>query len=942
MTGGVSRRTVLRALSAGTLGVAAGSVLGLPTATAAAASRPSAGRPVPKLDDLAGEWQPAPTLLNPPSVNNFVGSLHTTPNLLSCTELTFPPLSLGGEVARLMLDGVPVPAHESRWFPYQAVRRAVVGAVTLESTVRMAFEQPLVLFELDIATTADTQVSARLDIDLGGYLREYAGPWEWGLPRQYGTFTDWTGQLADSGRVLSVVDSTSGAATAFAFPDRPTQLAATGRATWTIALRPHESRTLRIVLAAAGTSAAAVGAAVDARARFTALFQTAQQGWERRFADAFTPENDHFSGSLPALATDDDRLRDLYYRGVLSVLALERTDYTQFLTRTYVTAGPQWGVTLAYFWDTSLFAPLLVLLDPVVVREQARRWLELGVGNGYAVDALTSTLVGPWYSANDLSAFTMLLTYVTYTGDVALLDEAVGGQPVIDQMQALAQHWQQLVEPATGLADYGAKGNLLEEVPRYVNQVPSLNAANVWMLRQIAELRARRGEDDIAGQLRAEADDLVARVLALYVPGQGVWQTVHDDGSRAAVRHVYDFDTIGRLLSDDLTPAMRAEMTAFATGELVDGGWMRALSLSDADAANSLRPDHGSNGAYDAWPALAAGALARFGDYASALGLLRSLAGVGAEGPFAQSHELVPEPSGVAVWDRPELNPTGAITVAAWIRPDAWPAQVSAGSIVSKLTTTGAWYPLTAPNAGYALRGGGAGVIAFSVAVAGKLKTATTKITLPTGDWHHVAGTFDGQQVAVYVDGVLAASTTVRGALSPATGPNLLVGADPIDPASRFTGAVDEVRVYGRALAAADLAALYADPSAGADDPALALRLPLDEGRGNTTVDAVSGAVESVLAGEWVPGRQGTALSFAESATLTTRISRQQYNENNGGAFPSTILQDLFGYAPDGGRAALRDPATPRGVDATLRGITFAGRRYSLVSDPSGVRLIPE
>jgi concanavalin A-like lectin/glucanase superfamily protein len=940
MTDGISRRALLQALSAGTLGVAAGSVLGLPKATAAPA--PGAGRPVPKLDDLAGEWQAAPTLLNPPSVNNFVGSLHTTANLLSCGELTFPPLSLGGEAARLLLDGVPVQAHESRWFPYQAVRRAAVGALALESTVRMAFEQPLVLFELDVANAARTPVTARLDVDLGGYLRAYPGPWEWGIPRQYGTFTDWRGELADSGRVLSVVDATSGAASAFSFPDRPDQLTATGRATWTIALRPDESRTVRIVLAAASTPAAAVSAAVDARARFTALFQQAKQGWERRFADAFTPDNEHFSGSLPVLATDDDRVRDLYYRGVLSVLALERTDYAQFLPRTYVTAGPQWGVTLAYFWDTSLFAPLLVLLDPVVAREQARRWLERGVGNGYAVDALSSTLVGPWYSANDLSAFTMLLTYMTYTGDVALLDEPIGGQLVIDQMQALAQHWQQLVVPATGLADYGVKGNLLEEVPRYVNQVPSLNAANVWMLRQVADLRTRRGEDDVAAQLRAEADDLAARVLALYVPGQGVWQTVHDDGSRVTVRHVYDFDTIGRLLSDDLTPAMRAEMTAFVTGELIDGGWMRALSLSDPDAANSLRPDHGSNGAYDAWPALAAGALARFGDYASALGLLRSLAGVGAEGPFAQSHELVPEPRGVAVWDRPELNPTGAITVAAWIRPDAWPAQVSAGSIVSKLTTTGAWYPLTAPNAGYALRGGGAGVIAFSVVVAGKLKTATTKVTVPTGGWHHVAGTFDGQQVAVCIDGVLAATTTARGTFSPADGPNLLVGADPIDPTSKFTGAVDEVRVYGRALAVAEIAALCADPTAGADDPALALHLPLDEGRGDTTVDAVSGAVESVIAGHWGPGREGSALSFARSAALTPRISRQQYNENNGGAFPSTILQDLFGYAPDGERAALRDPATPRGVDATLRGITFAGRRYSLVSDPSGVRLIAE
>ncbi|HEY1322420.1 MAG TPA: hypothetical protein VGF32_19335, partial [Streptosporangiaceae bacterium] len=59
-------------------------------------------------------WLPAGTLLNLPSVNNFSGGLHTGSNLLSFTELTFPPLSLGGECARLTLGGVAVQAHHSR------------------------------------------------------------------------------------------------------------------------------------------------------------------------------------------------------------------------------------------------------------------------------------------------------------------------------------------------------------------------------------------------------------------------------------------------------------------------------------------------------------------------------------------------------------------------------------------------------------------------------------------------------------------------------------------------------------------------------------------------------------------------------------------------------------------------------------------------------------
>ncbi|MFD4972083.1 LamG-like jellyroll fold domain-containing protein [Streptomyces sp. NPDC058424] len=938
----ISRRALLRAISAAGAGFAAQPVLGLATAVAQSSAAP--GRPVPALDELAGEWMPTGTLLNLPSVNNFHGSLHAGSNLLSFTELTFPPLSLGGDCARLSLNGVNVQAHESKWYPYQVLRRTTVGNLELQTTVRMGFEQQLVLLQLEITNADSGPADARIDIDLGGYLRSYPGPWDWNVPRQYGTFSAWRGSLADSGRVVTVSDGGGAAATAFAFPDHPDELVtagSSGSAGWALTLRRGERRTLRVVVAAAGTPGEAAQAAVDARTRYPALFQQAKVRWEQRFADAFKPGNEHFSGSLPVLDTADRSLRDLYYRGVVSVLELERTNHPQHLPRSYVTAGPQWGVTLAYFWDTALFAPLLVLLDPEMAREQVKLWLRMGIENGYAVDVLSNTLSGPWYSANDLSVFSMLLTYVTFTGDLDFLDEPVAGVRVLDHLQAIALNWQNRVVAATGLADYGLRGNLLEQIPNYINQVPSLNAANVWMMRQVAELRERRGERDAAAGLREQADQLATRVLDLYVPGEGVWRTVHNDGTSAAVRHVYDFDTIGRLLADDLTPAMRSEMTAFLTGELMVGGWLRALSLSDPDAASSTRPDHGSNGAYDAWPALAAGAVGRFGNYDLMRRMLAGFDGVGAEGPFSQSHQLVPEPSGVVVWDRADLNPRNALTVVAWIRPEAWPAQTTAAGIVSKVGHSGAWYPKTAPNTGYALRGDGTGAISFAVAVGTTVRQAVSPVTVPVGGWHQVAGTFDGQRVALYIDGVMVASTAARGSLAPAPGTNLMVGADPVDPESKFTGAVDEVRLYDRSLSAAEIADLYAADFAahGADDPALVLWLPMAEGRGSRTADAATGAMETVVGGSWVPGRHGGALALARSDRLIARISRQQYNENNGGAFTSVILQDLFGYAPDGERATLHDSSTPRGVDARLRGITLNGRSHTIVSDRSGVRL---
>jgi concanavalin A-like lectin/glucanase superfamily protein len=385
-------------------------------------------------------------------------------------------------------------------------------------------------------------------------------------------------------------------------------------------------------------------------------------------------------------------------------------------------------------------------------------------------------------------------------------------------------------------------------------------------------------------------------------------------------------------------------MASFLQTELLAGGWLRALSLSDPGAPVSLRPDHGSNGAYDAWPALASGVMGSFGRYPQMLQMLRTFAGATAEGPFSQSHELVPEPSGLVVWDRDDLNPQAALTVTAWIRPGAWPGDGTQAAIVAKDAAAGAWFPLTPPNVGYTLRGGGQGVISFAVAVGGKLTQAVTKAAATAGDWHHVAGTFDGQRITVYIDGAQTATATAHGAISPARGTNLMVGADPIDPQAKFTGAVDEVRVYSRALSAAEVADLAAagDAGHGGGDQALVLRLPMDEGSGQSTADAVTGLAETVIAGDWTDGRFGAALSFSKSPDLTRRISRQQYNENNGGAFAAAVLGYLLGYAPDGQQINLRDHATPRGVHATLQGIVWRGRPYTLASTPSGTHLTPE
>lgn len=78
---------------------------------------------------------------------------------------------------------------------------------------------------------------------------------------------------------------------------------------------------------------------------------------------------------------------------------------------------------------------------------------------------------------------------------------------------------------------------------------------------------------------------------------------------------------------------------------------------------------------------------------------------------------------------------------------------------------------------------------------------------LRPGRWHHLAATFDGATLRVYADGAPAGAKSVNRGRAPGNGP-LVIGrrADAFGP-SQVSGLIDEVRLYGRALSPAEIAA---------------------------------------------------------------------------------------------------------------------------------------
>jgi len=82
-----------------------------------------------------------------------------------------------------------------------------------------------------------------------------------------------------------------------------------------------------------------------------------------------------------------------------------------------------------------------------------------------------------------------------------------------------------------------------------------------------------------------------------------------------------------------------------------------------------------------------------------------------------------------------------------------------------------------------------------------------------TNQWHFVAGTYDGTNLNLYIDGKsVAAPVTVTGPIDYGTGTNASIGRDSqyvSSPTEYLNGMIDDVRVYNRALAASEIQQLY-------------------------------------------------------------------------------------------------------------------------------------
>jgi hypothetical protein len=149
----------------------------------------------------------------------------------------------------------------------------------------------------------------------------------------------------------------------------------------------------------------------------------------------------------------------------------------------------------------------------------------------------------------------------------------------------------------------------------------------------------------------------------------------------------------------------------------------------------------------------------------------------------------------ISIPDSPSLDITNAITLTAWFK------SVGGGYAQPRILTKGVYQigledTSSSPQIFFDLQPILPGVV------------TSTNVSLNLNNWVFVVGTYDGQTMKIYINGVLAAQVVQTGSIGINSEP-VGIGMNLDDYSDYFLGDISDVRIYNRALSPTEIQQLY-------------------------------------------------------------------------------------------------------------------------------------
>jgi hypothetical protein len=226
---------------------------------------------------------------------------------------------------------------------------------------------------------------------------------------------------------------------------------------------------------------------------------------------------------------------------------------------------------------------------------------------------------------------------------------------------------------------------------------------------------------------------------------------------------------------------------------------------------------------------------------------------------------------------------TTAMTVEVWMNSNVIPEQ---------------WDPLISKgDDSWRLHLNDNGTLVFSCNVGSSTSTDATSTTVITdGNWHHVAGTFDGTSLKLYIDGVLESQVAATGSINNSSFP-VYIGNNSDYLVRFFNGNIDDVRIWNVARTAEQIIGSKNCELQGTESGLVSyfnFNQGIDSGNNTSVITAFCGLASNVgnlvgfdLTGNtsnWISGSPVITGSIIPSnATVTTPVV---YNQ---GATASTL-----------------------------------------------------